>query len=131
MNILVTGGAGYIGSHAVQRLLRDGHTVIALDNLFRGHIEAMEALKPTAGGRRRWQRRGVTRGVGGGAVGAVRYDPRARALPFDSRQQAKLALSGFLPSALNQDWWNRFPPPPRLVLPTARKIPNSTFDKHD
>lgn len=51
MNILVTGGAGYIGSHAVQRLLRDGHTVIALDNLFRGHIEAMEALKPTAGGR--------------------------------------------------------------------------------
>lgn len=51
MNILVTGGAGYIGSHAVQRLLRDGHTVVALDNLFRGHIEAMEALKPTAGGR--------------------------------------------------------------------------------
>jgi UDP-glucose 4-epimerase len=51
MNILVTGGAGYIGSHAVQRLLRDGHAVIALDNLFRGHLEAMEALKPTSGGR--------------------------------------------------------------------------------
>lgn len=51
MNILVTGGAGYIGSHAVQRLLRDGHTVIALDNLFRGHLEAMEALKPGSGGR--------------------------------------------------------------------------------
>ena len=49
MNILVTGGAGYIGSHAVQRLLKDGHTVIALDNLFRGHVEAMDALKPTAG----------------------------------------------------------------------------------
>jgi UDP-glucose 4-epimerase len=51
MNILVTGGAGYIGSHAVQRLLRDGHSVIALDNLFRGHIEAMEALKPESDGR--------------------------------------------------------------------------------
>jgi UDP-glucose 4-epimerase len=51
MNILVTGGAGYIGSHAVQRLLRDGHSVIALDNLFRGHLEAMEALKPTSDGR--------------------------------------------------------------------------------
>lgn len=51
MNVLVTGGAGYIGSHAVQRLLRDGHTVVALDNLFRGHVEALDALRPTAGGR--------------------------------------------------------------------------------
>jgi UDP-glucose 4-epimerase len=49
MNVLVTGGAGYIGSHAVQRLLRDGHTVVALDNLFRGHAEAMERLRPGAG----------------------------------------------------------------------------------
>jgi UDP-glucose 4-epimerase len=51
MSILVTGGAGYIGSHAVQRLLRDGHTVVALDNLFRGHEEALERLRPGAGGR--------------------------------------------------------------------------------
>ncbi len=41
MNVLVTGGAGYIGSHAVQRLVRDGHTVTALDNLHRGHREAV------------------------------------------------------------------------------------------
>jgi UDP-glucose-4-epimerase GalE len=51
MNVLVTGGAGYIGSHAVQRLLRDGHTVIALDNLFRGHRRAMDLLAPSAPGR--------------------------------------------------------------------------------
>ncbi len=51
MNVLVTGGAGYIGSHACQRLLRDGHTVVAVDNLYRGHVEAIEALKPGAGGR--------------------------------------------------------------------------------
>ncbi|MBC7771097.1 MAG: UDP-glucose 4-epimerase GalE [Pyrinomonadaceae bacterium] len=51
MNVLVTGGAGYIGSHAVQRLLRDGHTVVAVDTLFRGHREAIERLIPTAGGR--------------------------------------------------------------------------------
>ncbi|MCL4220213.1 MAG: UDP-glucose 4-epimerase GalE [Phycisphaerales bacterium] len=46
MNILVTGGAGYIGSHAVQRLLRDGNTVVCVDNLFRGHARAMHLLAP-------------------------------------------------------------------------------------
>jgi len=45
MRILVTGGAGYIGSHACQRLLKDGHRVVALDNLFRGHREPMDMLK--------------------------------------------------------------------------------------
>ncbi|MBL4591652.1 MAG: UDP-glucose 4-epimerase GalE [Phycisphaerales bacterium] len=44
MPTLVTGGAGYIGSHACQRLLRDGHQVIALDNLFRGHRAPMDLL---------------------------------------------------------------------------------------
>ena len=51
MTVMVTGGAGYIGSHAVQRLLRDGHRVVVLDNLFRGHSEALRALKPLAGDR--------------------------------------------------------------------------------
>lgn len=34
--ILVTGGAGFVGSHLCERLLRDGHTVISLDNYFTG-----------------------------------------------------------------------------------------------
>ncbi|MEO1237554.1 MAG: UDP-glucose 4-epimerase GalE, partial [Planctomycetota bacterium] len=43
MNVLVTGGAGYIGSHAVQRLAADGHRVVAMDNLYRGHRAAVPA----------------------------------------------------------------------------------------
>ncbi|HMN39327.1 MAG TPA: UDP-glucose 4-epimerase GalE [Phycisphaerales bacterium] len=51
MTVMVTGGAGYIGSHAVLRLLRDGQRVVAVDNLFRGHREAIERLQTVADGR--------------------------------------------------------------------------------
>ncbi len=46
MNVLVTGGAGYIGSHAVLRLHEDGHRVVVLDNLYRGHRKALDAIDP-------------------------------------------------------------------------------------
>lgn len=42
MRVLVTGGAGYIGSHAVRELLEDGHEVTVLDNLSRGHAAAVD-----------------------------------------------------------------------------------------
>ncbi len=46
MNVLVTGGAGYIGSHAALRLLNDGHAVSIVDDLSRGNRGAIEALLP-------------------------------------------------------------------------------------
>lgn len=42
MKILVTGGAGYIGSHTVAELLKQGHQVIVFDNLISGHKEAIK-----------------------------------------------------------------------------------------
>ncbi len=37
MKILVTGGAGFIGSHLIDRLMREGNEVICLDNFYTGH----------------------------------------------------------------------------------------------
>jgi dTDP-glucose 4,6-dehydratase len=39
VKILVTGGAGFIGSHLCHKLLAEGHQVIALDNLITGSAE--------------------------------------------------------------------------------------------
>jgi len=43
MRVLVTGGAGYIGSIAAEALVRAGHEVVVLDNLWRGHRAAVPA----------------------------------------------------------------------------------------
>ncbi len=42
MNVMVAGGAGYIGSHAVKQLVEAGHRVVAVDNLYRGHAQAVD-----------------------------------------------------------------------------------------
>ena len=44
MRVLVTGGAGYVGSHVSAALLEAGHRVTAFDDLSEGHPEAAEAL---------------------------------------------------------------------------------------
>jgi dTDP-glucose 4,6-dehydratase len=44
MRILVTGGAGFLGSHLVERLLAEGHDVIAMDNLITGTTDNIAHL---------------------------------------------------------------------------------------
>ncbi len=41
-NILITGGAGFIGSHLCERLLKDGHRVICIDNFATGHVRNIQ-----------------------------------------------------------------------------------------
>ena len=49
MKALITGGAGFIGSHLADRLLKDGHEVLVLDNLSTGSIDNIAHLKPVPG----------------------------------------------------------------------------------
>jgi UDP-glucose 4-epimerase len=44
MKILVTGGAGYIGSHTCIELLEDGHQVLVLDNLTNSKLDNLEKV---------------------------------------------------------------------------------------
>ena len=46
MNVLVTGGAGYVGSHTVRELLSRKHGVVVVDNLSQGHAQALPAGIP-------------------------------------------------------------------------------------
>jgi len=49
MHILVTGGTGYIGSHTTVELIRAGHTVEILDNLFNSKIEVLDKIERITG----------------------------------------------------------------------------------
>ena len=49
MNVLVTGGAGYIGSHTMVELLNSGHQVVCVDNLINSKKKAVERVELITG----------------------------------------------------------------------------------
>ena len=49
MNVLVTGGAGYIGSHACVELLNAGHSVVVADNLVNANAECLRRVERITG----------------------------------------------------------------------------------
>ena len=49
MRILVTGGAGFIGSHLCERLINDGHNVTVIDNFSTGRASNLQSLQGVAG----------------------------------------------------------------------------------
>ena len=49
MNILVTGGAGYIGSHTCVELLNAGYDIVVLDNLDNSSEKCLDAVKEITG----------------------------------------------------------------------------------
>ena len=49
MNILVTGGAGYIGTHTVVKLIEAGHTPIIVDSLINSNIESLARVEQITG----------------------------------------------------------------------------------
>ncbi len=49
MNILVTGGAGFIGSHTLIELYKAGHTALVVDNLYNSHPEALRRVAEIIG----------------------------------------------------------------------------------
>lgn len=49
MSILITGGAGYIGSHTVVELQNSGHDVVVIDNLYNANIKVLDRIEAITG----------------------------------------------------------------------------------
>ena len=62
MRIMVTGGAGYVGSHTVLALIDAGHDVVVVDNLVYGHREVVEGLPRVKLCRGRYRKPGIDAG---------------------------------------------------------------------
>ena len=72
--VLVTGGAGFIGSNLVTRLLADGHRVIAVDDLSTGRLANLAAARAAGGGRLQIDNLDITFDAFDGLVARMRPD---------------------------------------------------------
>jgi UDP-glucose 4-epimerase len=80
--VLVTGGAGYIGSHVCVELLQQGYTVVVLDNLCNGSVVALERVQEITGKALTFQQ------------GDVRDEPLVRQLLRDEQITAVIHFAG-------------------------------------
>lgn len=80
--VLVTGGAGYIGSHVCVELLEQGYTVVVLDNLCNGSLTALERVQEITGKSLLFKR------------GDVRDGPLVRTLLRDQQVGAVIHFAG-------------------------------------
>lgn len=49
MNILITGGAGYIGTHTIIELIASGHSVVVVDNFINSSAESIHRVEKITG----------------------------------------------------------------------------------
>jgi dTDP-glucose 4,6-dehydratase len=83
MRILVSGGAGFLGSHLCERLLADGHTVTCVDNLLTGRLENIRSFAKDP--RFRFEQRDICRPFDFGEVDFI-YEFASPASPVDYMQ---------------------------------------------
>ena len=102
MRLLVTGGAGYIGSIVAQQLVARGDDVVVLDSLYRGHREAVPA-----GARRCWT---------GGAWREVPFFDRALLKPGAAFAGPSLVFESHSATLIEEGWRGRVDGAASLVL---------------
>ena len=90
MRILITGGAGFLGSHLSERLLADGHHVLCVDNLLTGRIENLSTFRNDS--RFAFERHDITAPFDFGAVDFL-YDLASPASPEDYMKYALETLA--------------------------------------
>ena len=136
MKILVVGGAGYIGSHAVRALMRAGHEVRVFDNLGYGHAEAVPA-GPLIGGDLADRAALDAAPRAADAIDAVMHfaafasvpesvDRPGEVLPQQRRRHASTCSTPCAPPASGGS--SSRAPPPSTACPTSVPIPEDEPD---